>query len=132
MSGRDVARSLEQRDRRRPGIPRGDGLGAPARRRRRGPVALLNGPAQSLAQRCPLALQDGPGLDERFGEQLRVIVAQGHEDMKVIRKQIQPQVEDLLTRSEVKVRVILRPDQQEKFDKLIAERKAQWAESNGG
>jgi hypothetical protein len=71
-------------------------------------------------------------LDRDQREQLRVIVAQGHEDMKVIRKQIQPQVEDLLTRSEVKVRVILRPDQQEKFDKLIAERKAQWAESNGG
>jgi hypothetical protein len=52
--------------------------------------------------------------------------------MKVIRKQIQPQVEDLLTRSEAKVRVLLRPDQQEKFDKLIAERKAQWAQSNGG
>jgi len=52
--------------------------------------------------------------------------------MKVIRKQIQPQVEELLTRSETKVRAILRPDQVEKFDKLIAERKAQWAESNGG
>ena len=70
-------------------------------------------------------------LDRDQREQLRVIVAQGHEDMKVIRKQIQPQVEDLLTRSEAKLRVLLRPDQQEKFDKLIAERKAQWAESNG-
>jgi hypothetical protein len=71
-------------------------------------------------------------LDHDQREQLRVIVAQGHEDMKVIRKQIQPQVEELLSRSEVKVRAMLRPDQQEKFDKLIAERKAQWSESNGG
>jgi hypothetical protein len=71
-------------------------------------------------------------LDRDQREQLRVIVAQGHEDMKVIRKQIQPQVEELLSRSEVKVRAMLRPDQQEKFDKLIAERKAQWSESNGG
>lgn len=71
-------------------------------------------------------------LDRAQREQLRVIVAQGHEDMKVIRRQIQPQVEDLLTRSEAKVRAILRPDQQGKFDKLIAERKARWAESNGG
>jgi len=70
-------------------------------------------------------------LDRDQRTQLRVIVAQGHEDMKVIRKQIQPQVEELLTRSETKVRAILRPDQVEKFDKLIAERKAQWTQSNG-
>jgi Spy/CpxP family protein refolding chaperone len=64
--------------------------------------------------------------------QLRVIVAEGQGELKVIRKQIQPQVEDLLTRSEAKVRALLRPDQQEKFDKLIAERKARWASSNDG
>ena len=71
-------------------------------------------------------------LDRDQRTQLRVIVAEGQGEMKVIRKQIQPQVEDLLTRSEAKVRVLLRPDQQEKFDKLIAERKAQWAQSDGG
>ncbi len=71
-------------------------------------------------------------LDRAQREQLRVIVAEGQGEMKAIRKQIQPQVEDLLGRSEAKLRVLLRPDQQEKFDKLIAERKAQWAESNGG
>jgi hypothetical protein len=71
-------------------------------------------------------------LDRAQREQLRVIVTQGHEDMKVIRKQIQPQVEELLTRSEAKVRAMLRPDQVEKFDKLVAERKARWASSRDG
>ena len=52
--------------------------------------------------------------------------------MKVVRKQIQPLIEDLLSRSEAKVRVLLRPDQQEKFDKLVAERKARWAQSKDG
>ena len=70
-------------------------------------------------------------LDRDQRAQLRVIVTQGQAEMKVIRKQIQPQVEEQLSRSEAKVRAMLRPDQQEKFDKLIAERKAQWAESNG-
>jgi hypothetical protein len=69
-------------------------------------------------------------LDRDQRAQLRVIVTQGQAEMKVIRKQIQPQVEEQLSRSEAKVRAILRPDQVEKFDKLIAERKAQWAESN--
>ena len=68
-------------------------------------------------------------LDRVQRAQLRDIVAEGQQEMKVVRKQIQPQVEDILTRSEAKVRVLLRPDQQEKFDKLIAERKARWAQS---
>jgi hypothetical protein len=71
-------------------------------------------------------------LDRDQRTQLRVIVTEGQTEMKAIHKQIQPQVEDLLTRSEVKVRVLLRPDQQEKFDKLIAKRRAEWAQSNGG
>ncbi|HXI84238.1 MAG TPA: hypothetical protein VNL17_09125 [Verrucomicrobiae bacterium] len=71
-------------------------------------------------------------LDRDQRVQLRTIVAEGQQEMKVVRKQIQPQVEDILTRSEAKVRVVLRPDQQEKFDKLIAERKARWAQSKDG
>jgi hypothetical protein len=71
-------------------------------------------------------------LDRAQREQLRVIVKEGHDEMKGIRKQIQPQVEELLTRSEVKVRAMLRPDQVEKFDKLVAERKARWASSKDG
>ena len=71
-------------------------------------------------------------LDHDQREQLRVIVDQGQQEMKVVRRQIQPQIEDVLGRSEAKLRVILRPDQQDKFDKLIAERKARWAQSNGG
>jgi len=71
-------------------------------------------------------------LDREQRSQLRVIVAEGQTEMKAVHKQIQPQVEDVLTRSEAKLRVLLRPDQQEKFDKLIAERKARWAQSNDG
>jgi hypothetical protein len=71
-------------------------------------------------------------LDHDQREQLRVIVSEGQQEMKVVRRQIQPQIEDVLGRSEAKLRVILRPDQQDKFDKLIAERKAKWAQSNGG
>jgi hypothetical protein len=71
-------------------------------------------------------------LDHDQREQLRVIVGEGQQEMKVVRRQIQPQIEEVLGHSEAKLRVILRPDQQDKFDKLIAERKARWAQSNGG
>jgi Spy/CpxP family protein refolding chaperone len=68
-------------------------------------------------------------LDRAQRAQLRVIVNEGQQEMKPVRRQIQPQIEDILTRSEAKLRAVLRPDQQEKFDKLIAERKARWAQS---
>jgi hypothetical protein len=68
-------------------------------------------------------------LDRDQRAQLRVIVSEGQQEMKPVRRQIQPQIEDILTRSEAKVRALLRPGQQEKFDKLVAERKARWAQS---
>jgi hypothetical protein len=71
-------------------------------------------------------------LDRAQRSQLRVIVSEGQQEMKPLRRQIQPQIEDILTRSEAKLRAVLRPDQQGKFDKLIAERKARWAESKDG
>ena len=71
-------------------------------------------------------------LDRAQRSQLRVIVNQGWEEMKAVHEQVRPQVEGILSNSEVKVRLILRPDQQEKFDKLIAERKAKQAQSNDG
>lgn len=71
-------------------------------------------------------------LDRAQRSQLRVIVNDGWEEMKAVHEQVRPQVEGILSNSEAKVRVILRPDQQGKFDKLIAERKAKQAQSKDG
>jgi len=71
-------------------------------------------------------------LDREQRRQLRIIVNQGWQEMKTVREQVRPQMEQILSNSETKVRLILRPDQQEKFDKLIADRKARQAQSNDG
>jgi Spy/CpxP family protein refolding chaperone len=71
-------------------------------------------------------------LDRAQRNQLRVIVNEGWEQMKAVHEQVRPQVEGILSNSEVKVRVILRPDQRERFDKLIAERKAKQAQLKDG
>jgi hypothetical protein len=71
-------------------------------------------------------------LDRDQRDQLRAIVHDSQQEIKAARRQIQPQIEDILNRSDVKVRATLRPDQQEKFDKLVAERKARWAQSKDG
>jgi hypothetical protein len=62
-------------------------------------------------------------LDPAQLEQVRAIVRETHSEMKNVRKQIRPQIDDILTRSQAKVRAILRPDQLEKYEKILAERK---------
>ena len=80
---------------------------------------------QVMADRIVRKLSWDLRLDATQREQLRAIVNDGQKEMHALR----PQIETILTRSETKVRAILRPDQQEKFDKLVAERKARRAQS---
>ena len=56
-------------------------------------------------------------------EQLRAIVQETHAEMKNVRRQIRPQIEEILSHSQDKVRAILRPDQRVKFEQIIAERR---------
>jgi len=62
-------------------------------------------------------------LDPVQLEQVRAIVKETHSEMKNVRKQIRPQIEEILDRSQAKVRAILHSDQLEKYEKILAERK---------
>jgi uncharacterized membrane protein len=62
-------------------------------------------------------------LDATQLEQLRNIVRGTHAEMRSVRKQYRPQIEEILKRSQDRVRTILRPDQLETFNKIVAERK---------
>jgi hypothetical protein len=62
-------------------------------------------------------------LDTAQSVQLRVIVNETDAEIKNVRKQIRPQIEEILERSQNRVRAILRPDQLDKYEKIIAERK---------
>lgn len=66
------------------------------------------------------------GLDETQRDELRVIVTDAEEQVRVLRQQVQPQMETVLTQAEAKVRLILTPDQIEKFNKIVAERHTKW------
>jgi hypothetical protein len=63
-------------------------------------------------------------LDSRQLEQIRPIVHETHLGIRQIRQQSRPQVEGLLDESQRRISAILRPDQREKFDKIITDRKA--------
>jgi len=62
-------------------------------------------------------------LDQAQLAQLRVIVRETHAEMKVVRRQVRPQMEEILKRSQDRVRAMLHPEQLEKFNKTIEERK---------
>jgi hypothetical protein len=62
-------------------------------------------------------------LDANQQEQLQVIVRETHGEMRNVRKQFRPQIDEILARSQDKVRAVLRPDQREKYERIIAERK---------
>jgi hypothetical protein len=88
------------------------------RMKTRGPQVV----ADMIVRRLSFQLR----LDAEQRAQLRTIVNDGQQEMKVARQQIQPQIEDILTRAEAKVRVMLRPGQVEKFDKIVADQKGRW------
>jgi len=63
-------------------------------------------------------------LDSRQLEQIRPIVHDTHASIRQVRQQWRPQVEGLLDESQRRISAILRPDQREKFERIIADRKA--------
>jgi hypothetical protein len=66
-------------------------------------------------------------LDAAQREQVLTLVQAAHVQITDARTQCQPKVLAALDDFYVKARVVLRPDQLEKFDKLVADRKAKWA-----
>jgi len=61
-------------------------------------------------------------LDSTQHEQLRTIVGETHAQIRNVRKEYRPQIDEVIKRSQDKVRAILRPEQLETFNKLVAER----------
>ena len=62
-------------------------------------------------------------LDSAQMDQLRAIVKETRAEMKNARKQTRPQIEEILARSQDRVRALLRPNQLAQYDKIVAEHK---------
>lgn len=65
-------------------------------------------------------------LDDRQRDQVRAIVRATEAEIKGVRRQFRPQIEAILEKSQARIREILRPEQQEQFEKIIAKRKTRW------
>jgi len=62
-------------------------------------------------------------LDTNQLEQLRGIVKETQSEMRTVRNKIRPEIEEVLSRSQARIRALLTPEQADTYDRLIAERK---------
>jgi hypothetical protein len=86
-------------------------------------VSIMKGESGMTREFIVTRLNRELNLDATQLEQLRIIVRGTHAEMRSIRNQYRPQIDEILKRSQDKVRTILRPDQLETFNKIVAERK---------
>jgi hypothetical protein len=85
--------------------------------------SIIKGDPNAMRELIVQRLNHKLHLDTNQLYQLRAIVKETHEEIRNVRKQFRPQIEEILVRSQNKVRAILRPDQLEKYEKTVAERK---------
>lgn len=88
--------------------------------------AFLGGP-KAVSEKILKRLDHKLDLDSTQREQARAIILDGQKQAAVIRREIHPRIETILTASETQLRAILKPEQQAVFDKLVAERKLMFA-----
>ena len=84
---------------------------------------IMKGEPKTMREFIVRRLERELHLDTNQLEQLRAIVEETHAEMRRVRRQFRPQIEEILARSQEKIRVLLRPDQFEKYEKIITERK---------
>ena len=71
-------------------------------------------------------------LDAAQREAIQRIVQETHGEMRQIRRQFRPQMQQLLSRSEERIKQLLRPDQREVFERLSEKRRKHWDEHTDG
>jgi hypothetical protein len=62
-------------------------------------------------------------LDDRQVVQVRSIVHETHDGITALRRQLRPQIEAVIEKSQARINAILTPEQRERFAVMIAEHK---------
>ncbi|MCA1556934.1 MAG: hypothetical protein LC731_00140 [Acidobacteria bacterium] len=63
-------------------------------------------------------------LNEQQGTQIRVILEQTREEYRQLRAEVRPRYDSVRQSARMKIRALLTPEQQQKFDAKVAERDA--------
>ncbi|MBE0605451.1 MAG: hypothetical protein IH610_04095 [Deltaproteobacteria bacterium] len=80
--------------------------------------AVLSGRGNATVDLVVRRLSRSLDLDPAQQDQVRAIVTETHREIVEIRKPVRAQVMATLENSRIRVRAILRPDQQAKFDRI--------------
>jgi Spy/CpxP family protein refolding chaperone len=70
------------------------------------------------------SLQRNLNLDERQSEQIRAVIDETREGYRQLRTEVRPRYDSLRRDGRAKIRALLTPEQQQKFDQMTAERDA--------
>ena len=62
-------------------------------------------------------------LDASQRDRVDGIARRTHEEVREVRQRCRPQVEEILEKGRREIRAVLRPDQQARFDQIVAERR---------
>ena len=90
---------------------------------------LIEGGPDAVVAKFSDRLNKELKLDDAQKQMLAQIVTETRIKLRTIRAEAQPQVATALTDAEQKVRVILNPDQQKKFDQIVARGREKWVET---
>ncbi|HKG13081.1 MAG TPA: hypothetical protein VKB12_07070 [Pyrinomonadaceae bacterium] len=70
------------------------------------------------------ALQNNLDLDERQAEQIRAVIDETREGYRQLQTEVSPRYDSLRRDGRARIRALLTPEQQQKFDQMTAERDA--------
>jgi Spy/CpxP family protein refolding chaperone len=70
------------------------------------------------------SLQKNLDLDERQSAQIRAVIDETREGYRQLRTEVRPRYDTLRRDGRAKIRALLTPEQQQKFDRMTAERDA--------
>ena len=84
--------------------------------------------AEFVARRLDRELR----LDEQQRGQVLATLRDTQRELRAANAQIRPELGKILFDSNMKIRAVLRPDQQEKYDRILAERRARWMSAARG
>jgi hypothetical protein len=85
--------------------------------------SIIKGRGETREETLVNRLERKLKLDERQLVQVRSIVHETHEGVMALRRQLRPQTEAVIEKSQAKINAILTPEQREKFAQMIARHK---------
>jgi len=81
--------------------------------------ALICGESRTYVESIIKRLSSDLDLGSQQISQAKIILQETSSEIKLVRRQFHPQMEAIMEKGFERIRIILRPEQREKFDKII-------------